>query len=94
MDTVYRIFMYIFPYAVSIALYTWMFRRAQKVPHKVYKGISLAVILAGFGYTLYRIVVTVSKALNDDNFQFQILIVTIIVLFLASMAMALGEPEK
>jgi pilus assembly protein TadC len=94
MDTVYRIFMYLFPYAVSLALYVWMFRRAQRVPQRVYKLVASAIIVAGVGYTIYRVIKTVSKALTDDNFQFQILIVTIIVLFLASIAMALGEPEK
>jgi phosphate/sulfate permease len=94
MDTVYRIFMYLFPYAVSTALYIWMFRRAQRVPHKTYKVVASAIIVAGFGYTLYRVIKTIGKALTDDTFQFQVLIVTVIVLFLASIVMALGEPEK
>lgn len=94
MDTVYRLFMYIFPYAVSIALYSWMFRRAQRVPQKVHKIIALVIIVAGFCYTLYQVIKTIGKALTDDNFQFPVLIVTIIVLFLASIAMAFGEPEK
>lgn len=93
MEAVFRIFMYLFPYAISIALYVWIFRKAQRVPHKVYKGLALAIVAAGFGYTVYKIATTVGAVMTDDRFHFQILIITIIVLFLASIAMALGEPD-
>jgi hypothetical protein len=94
METVYRIFMYIFPYAISLALYVWMFRKVQHVPNKTYKGIAIIIVVAGFCYTVYQIATTVGKALTDDRFHFQILIATVIVLFFASIAMAFGEPEK
>lgn len=94
METVYRIFMYLFPYAISIALYVWMFRKAQRVPHKTLKAVAMVIIVAGFGYTAYEVIRTLGTALTDDKFHFQILIVTVIVLFLASIAMAFGEPEK
>lgn len=94
METVFRIFMYLFPYAISIALYVWMFRKAQRVPHKVLRGVSMAIIVAGFCYTLYEIVTTIGAVLTDDRFHFQIMIITVIVLFFASIAMAFGEPEK
>lgn len=94
MEAVYRIFMYTLPYAISLALYAWMFRKAQKVPHKVYKSVALAIVVGGFCYAIYNIARTVGAVFTDDNFHFQILIVTVIVLFFASVAMALGEPEK
>jgi hypothetical protein len=94
METVYRIFMYLFPFAISIALYIWMFRKAQRVPHKTLKGVALAIVIAGFCYTLYDIVKTIGRIFTDDRFHFEIMIVTVIVLFFASIVMALGEPEK
>jgi hypothetical protein len=94
MEAVFRIFMYLFPYAISLALYVWMFRKAQRVPHKIYKGVALAIVVAGFCYTLFKIATTVGAVMTDDRFHFQILIITVIVLFLASIAMALGEPEN
>lgn len=94
METVYRLFMYIFPYAFSLALYVWMFRKAQKVPQKTYKTIALIIVVAGIGYTVYSIVKTVGTIFTDDDFHFQIMIVTVVVLFFASIVMALGEPEK
>ena len=94
MDTAFRLFMYIFPYAVSIAAYVWMFRRAKRVPHKSYKVAALAIIVAGVGYTLYHMTTTITKALSDDRFHFGIFIIMVIVLFFAAIAMALGEPEK
>lgn len=94
MDTAYRIFMYIFPYAVSMAVYIWLFRRARRVPHPTAKWVAWLVIAAGVGYTFYRIVISISTALTDDNFHASPIIVSIIVGFFAAIAMAFGEPEK
>lgn len=94
METIFRLFMYIFPYAVSLSLYIWVFRKAQKVPHKAAKIIALSIVVVGMAYTLYHMVTTIGKALTDDRFHFGVIIITIIVLFLASISMAFGEPEK
>lgn len=94
METLFRLFMYIFPYAVSLSLYIWIFRKALKVPHKGFRMAAIVIVAAGLAYTLYEIATTISKALTDDNFHFVVLIVTIIVLFFASMAMAFGEPDE
>lgn len=94
MEAAYRLFMYLFPYAVSLALYVWMFRKALRVPHKTARLLALVIIIAGLCYTGYAIATTVGAVFTDDNFHFVILIVTVIVLFLASIAMAFGEPEK
>lgn len=94
MEAIYRIFMYIFPYAIAIALYVWMWRKAIRVPNKILKAVALIIIGGGFAYTLYSIATTAGALFTDDSFHFQILIITIIVLFLASIAMAFGEPES
>lgn len=94
METVFRVFMYIFPFAVSLALYVWMARKASRVPGKVHKTIALVIVGAGSLYTLYRIAVTIGTIFKNDKFNFQIFITTIIVLFFAAIAMAFGEPEK
>jgi heme A synthase len=94
METIFRLFMYIFPYALSFAAYFWMFRRAQRVPHKTAKAVAIAIVVAGLGYTLYHMATTISRALTDDRFHFFILIITVFVLFFSSIAMAFGEPEK
>ena len=94
METAFRLFMYIFPYALSIAAYAWMFRRARRVPHRTAMIIALVIIVLGFGYTLYHLATTVTGALTDDRFHFAILLITVFVLFFAAIAMAFGEPEK
>lgn len=94
METLFRLFMYIFPYAVSLSLYIWIFRKALKVPHKGFRTAAVVIVAAGLLYTLYEIATTITKALTDDNFHFVVLIVTIVVLFFASIAMAFGEPEE
>ena len=94
METAYRLFMYIFPYAICLALYIWMFRKALKVPHKGARIAALVIIVLGLCYTGYEIATTVGAALTDENFHFPILIITVIGLFFASIAMAFGEPEK
>jgi membrane protein DedA with SNARE-associated domain len=71
-----------------------MFFKAKRVTHKLYKGIALAIVVAGFGYTLYHLGTTVGAVMTDDRFHFEIMIITVIVLFFASIAMAFGEPEK
>ena len=94
METAFRLFMYILPYAFSLAAYLWVFRRAQKVPHKTLRIVALTLVIAGAVYTLYHMATTISKALTDDRFHFAVLIITVIVLFFAAIAMAFGEPEK
>lgn len=94
MEILFRLFMYFFPFAVSLSLYIWMYRKAVRVPHKTLKIVSVAIIVAGFAYTIYELATTLSKALSDDRFHFAILIVTVFVLFFASITMAFGEPEK
>jgi hypothetical protein len=94
METIFRLFMYIFPYAVSLSIYVWLFRKAQRVPNKTAKVIASVIVVAGAGYTLYKIATTISKALTEDRFQFVTIIVTAIVGFFAAIAMAFGEPEK
>lgn len=94
METAFRLFMYLLPYAVSIALFVWMFRRVQRVPNKTAKMIALLFVAVGFGYTVYHMAGTIGKALSDDTFHFAILIITVFVLFFAAIAMAFGEPEK
>ena len=94
METFYRLFMYIFPYAISLALCIWMFRKASRVPHKLYKSIALAIVIGGLGYIVYDIVKTAGAIFTDDNFHYQVMIVTVAVLFIASIVMTLGEPEK
>lgn len=94
METAFRLFMYILPYAISISAYLWIFRKAKRVPHKTAKIIALAIVIAGMCYTLYHLTTTITKALTNDTFHFAIIIITVIVLFFASIAMALGEPEK
>jgi high-affinity K+ transport system ATPase subunit B len=93
METIFRLFMYIFPYAVSTAFYVWIFRKALRVQRKPYRIAALVFVIAGLGYTLTHMVTTITKALSDDRFHFGIIIITIIVLFFASIAMAFGEPE-
>lgn len=94
MEAFYRIFMYVFPYAISLALCIWMLRKASRVPHKIYKSVALTIVIGGIGYAVYSIIKTAGTLFTDDNFHYQIMIVTIAVLFFASIAMALGEPEK
>ena len=94
METFFRLFMYVFPYAISLGLYTWLFRRSAKVPHKTARIIAMVIIGAGAADTLYQVATTIGNALTDDRFHFAIIIITIIVGFLAAIAMAFGEPEK
>ena len=94
METIFRLFMYIFPYAISVALYIWIFKKALRVPNKIAKAIALLFVVGGFGYTLYKISTSIRTALTNDQFEFAILIITTFVLFFASIAIAFGQPEN
>ena len=94
METLFRLFMFLFPYDVAITLYVWMLRKAKRVPNKSLRALSFVITGAGLLYTLYRLVTSAGKAFKDDRFQFEIIVITIIVLFFAAIAMAFGEPEK
>jgi hypothetical protein len=94
MDTIFRIFMFILPYALCIAGYIWVGKKAWRVENKIAKAIALAILAGGLGYTLYKMISAIGGIMTNDNFEFAIIIITVFVLFFASIAVAIGEPEK
>lgn len=86
--------MFILPYALSIAAYVWAVKRAWRVQNKTARIVALVILSLGIAYTVYRAVTTGGRAYSENLFEFIILIVNVFVLFFASVAMALGEPEK
>ena len=94
LDTAFRIFMYVFPYALCFAAYIWTGKKAWRAPNNVAKYIALFFVFGGAGYTLYKLVRSAGGILTNDNFEFITIIVTVFVLFFASIALALAEPEK
>ena len=94
MEIFFRLFMYIFPYAIAVVLYIWMLKKALRTPNKIARAVAVTIVVAGFSYTLFKIAKSIPTALTNENFEYIILIVTTIILFFASIAMALGEPEK
>jgi high-affinity Fe2+/Pb2+ permease len=94
MDTIFRIFMFLLPYALCIAAYIWVGGKALHASNIVSKIIALAFVAGGLGYTLYKLFRSISTIATNDLFEFVIIIVMVGVLFFASIAIALGEPEK
>lgn len=94
LDNVYRLFMFALPYALCLAAYVWVGKKALRVPQKASRIVALIIIAAGLGYTLYRMVRSIGGLFTNDNFEYIIIIVAVAVLALASIVMALGEPEE
>ncbi len=94
MDTAFRVFMYILPYGLSIAAYIWIGKKAWQGKNKISKAIAFIILAAGFVYTLYKMIRSISGIFTNDDFEFVIIIVNVFVLFFASIAITLGEPEK
>lgn len=94
LDTIYRIFMFILPGAICITAYVWVGRKALLVPQKGARIIALAVIAAGLCFTLYRMALSVKGVFANDIFEYLIIIVAVGVLALASIVMAIGQPEE
>ena len=94
LDSLFRVFMFTLPYAVCIAGYIWVGKRAWKAPAGIAKIIALIFVIGGAGYTLYKLIGAVGGIMTNDNFEFAIIIITVFVLFFASIAVAMAEPEK
>ena len=94
LDTIFRVFMLILPYALCFAGYFWVGKKAWKAPNGIAKIIALVFVIGGVGYTLYKLIRSVGGIMTNDNFEFAIIIVTVFVLFFASIAVAMAEPEK
>lgn len=94
LDSIFRVFMFFFPYAVCIAAYIWVGKKAWRAPKGIAKIIALVFVVGGSAYTLYKLVRSIGGIMTNENFEFVILIVMVFVLFFASIALALAEPEK
>lgn len=94
LDNIYRVFMFVLPFALCLTAYVWVGRKAWRVQQKTSRVLSLVIIAAGLCYTLYRMVRLASSFFTNDNFEYIVIIVMIVALALASIVMAIGEPEK
>ena len=94
LDNIFRVFMFVLPYAVCFAAYTWVAKRAWKTTNTIARIIALFFVIGGIGFTVYRLIRNIGGIFTNDDFEFVILIVMVFVLFFASVAMAIGEPEK
>ena len=94
MDTVFRVFMFLLPYAICIAAYIWVGRKAWLTKNIFSKIIAFLFVAGGLGYTLYKLVRNIRGIATSDDFEFVIIIIMVFVLFFASIAIAVGEPEK
>lgn len=93
METAFKIFMFLFPYGLSIAAYIWVGKKAWLSPGKASKVIAFIILAGGLGYTLYKMIRYASTLLENENFEFVIMIINVFVLFFASIAITFGEPE-
>ena len=93
-DTIFRIFMFLVPYVLCFAGYIWVGKKAWRAPHGIGRIIALLFVIGGAGYTIYTLIRSAGGILTNDNFEFVIIIVSVFVLFFASIALAIAEPEK
>ena len=94
LDNIYRVFMFILPFALCFAAYVWMGKKAWRVQQKPARIIAVAVIAGGIAFTLYRMVRSAVDVFTNDIFEYIALLVMVAVLALASIVMAIGEPEE
>jgi hypothetical protein len=94
LDNIFRVFMFVLPYALCFAAYIWVGKKAWRTPAGMAKVIALIFVTGGAGYTLYTMLRAAGSIFTNDNFEFAILIITVFVLFFASIAIAMAEPEK
>jgi len=94
LDTVFRVFMFILPFVLCLAGYYWVGRKVWKAPAGTAKIIAMVFVAAGAAYTLYKLIRSVGSIMKNDNFEYAIIIITVFVLFFASISLAMAEPEK
>ena len=94
LDNIFRVFMFVLPYSLCFAGYIWVGKRAWKAPNGIAKIIALIFVIGGAAYTVYKAIGSASVMMTNDNFEFAILIITVFVLFFASISIAMAEPEK
>lgn len=94
LDNVFRVFMFVLPYALCFAAYIWVGKRAWKAPKGIARIIAFVFVIGGAGYTLYKLVRAIGGVFKNDIFEFAIMIVTVFILFFASIAITMAEPEK
>jgi hypothetical protein len=92
-DKIYVLIMFILPYLICFALYAWVGQKAWKAPKNVARIISLLFVMAGAGFTIYRLVQAIPTVFTNENFEFSVLIITVIVLAFAAIALAFAEPD-
>ena len=93
-DNIFRVFMFVMPFALCLAAYVWVGRKALRVPQPAARIAAVAVVAGGLVYTLYRLVIALRTMFASDNFEYIIIIVTVVALAVASIIMAIGEPEE
>ena len=94
MDTVYRIFMFIFPYAVCIAGNIWVGRKVWQATHPVWRWVAVFFVACSSVYTIYDLIKRAPKLFSDDNFIYIVIIVNVVLWAVAAISMAIGEPEN
>jgi hypothetical protein len=94
LDTIFRVFMFILPFGFCLAGYYWVGRKAWNAPAGAAKIIAMVIVSGGAAYTLYKLIGSVGGIMKNDNFEYAIIIITVFVLFFASISLALAEAEK
>jgi high-affinity K+ transport system ATPase subunit B len=94
LDNIFRVFMFILPFAFCLAGYYWVGKKAWKAPAGIARIIAMIFVSAGAAYTLYKLIRSVGGIMTNDNFEYAIIIITVFVLFFASISIAMAEPEK
>lgn len=94
MEFIYRVFLLILPTAIVLIAYIWLFRKIlahKKLPTRI---IALVLLTGGTIYAIYDAIDRFEATWYDGLFNFTIILVSIVVMFLISLVLAIGEPGK
>jgi len=94
MEFAYRILVFSFPFLLSFAAYVWLSKKAMAAENKLVKILTFVVIAAGIVFTAWQLMLSYSKALQDDGFNFKVIFFNILFMVAIAIILAFGTPEE
>jgi hypothetical protein len=94
MEFAYRILVFSFPFILSVIAYVWLSKKTMVVENKTVRILSFLVIAAGIIFTAWQLMLSYTKALQDDGFNFKVIFFNILFMVAIAIILAFGTPDE
>ena len=94
MEFAYRILVFSFTFLLSFAAYVWLSKKALAAENMLARVLTFLVIAAGIVFTVWQLMLSYSKALQDDGFNFKVIFFNILFMVAIAIILAFGTTEE